>query len=220
MDIIVALSEQELNGSITIKPTTLGALLDKARCTEHILTIFREAVAHGAGFEIATEAKGLVECTVKAAVTCAKAAKEGQHLTLALQAYLDRTPEDLKIALDNGIRLRLVKGAYLGDAGEFKEIQERFRRLAEGVLESKHFLAVGTHDTELIEWLMKRVGSKKQLVEFGFLKGLSDSTKLDLAGQGWDVLEYIPFGENVEAYESRRWKFLRELEHLGKAPAP
>jgi proline dehydrogenase len=218
LDTIVALSEQEFDRSITVKPTMLGAVLDKARCTEHILTIFREAVARGVGFEIATEAKSLVEYTAKAAVTCAKAAKEGQHLTLALQAYLDRTSEDLKVALDNGIRPRLVKGAYLGDTSEFTEIQERFKRLAEGVLENKHFLAVGTHDPELMEWLMERVGSKKTLVEFGFLKGLADSTKLDLAGQGWDVLEYIPFGENVEAYESRRWKFLRELEHLGKAP--
>jgi proline dehydrogenase len=216
-----ALSQQkELDASMTIKPTMLGALLDKARCTEHILTIFREAVALGVGFEIATEAKGLVEYTVKAAVTCSKAANEGQHLTLALQAYLDRTPEDLKIALDNGIRPRLVKGAYLGDTGEFTEIQERFKRLAERVSESKHFLLVGTHDPELIQWVMKRVGSNKQLVELGFLKGLADSAKLDLARQGWGVLEYIPFGENVETYESRRWKYLRELEHLGKAPVP
>ena len=78
----------------------LGALLDKARCTEHIITIFREAMVRSVGFEIATEAKGLVQYTLEATITCAK---EGKHVTLALQAYLDRTQEDLKIALDNGI---------------------------------------------------------------------------------------------------------------------
>jgi proline dehydrogenase len=212
-----AISEQELDASITVKPTMLGALLDKPRCTEHILTIFEEAMVRSVGFEIATEAKGLVQYALEAAVSCAK---ESKHVTLALQAYLDPPPEDLKIAFDNGIRPRLAKGAYLGDTGDFKEIQERFKRLAERVLENAHFLLVGTHDPELIQWMMKRVGSNKQLIEFGFLKGLADITKLDLASRGWRVLEYIPFGENVQAYESRRWKLLGELERLGKAPVP
>ena len=217
LDSIKALNKQKLDASITVKPTTLGAFSDKARCTEHILTIFREAMIHNVGFEIATETKDLVEYAVETAVTCAK---ERQHVTLALQAYLDRTPEDLKMVLNSGIKPRLVKGAYLGDTGDLAEIQRRFRRLVEMVLENKHPLLVGTHDPELIQWLRQRIDSNKQLIEFSFLKGLADDTKVSFAQQGWNVLEYIPFGKNVEAYESRRWRFLRELERLGRAPVP
>lgn len=217
LDSIKMLNEENLDASITVKPTTLGVLLDKARCTEHILAIFREALAHNVGFEMATEGKDLVQYTVETAVRCAK---ERHNVTLALQAYLDRTVEDLKIALNNGIRPRLVKGAYLGDTGDYVEIQGRFKTLAEIVLENKHPLLVGTHDPDLIRWAIQRVDSNRQLIEFGFLKGLADNTKVNLARRGWSVSEYIPFGENVEAYESRRWRYLRELERFGRAPVP
>ena len=176
----------------------------------------REAMAHNIGFEIATESRDLVEYAVETAVTCA----QERQVTLALQAYLDRTSEDLKIALNNGIRTRLVKGAYLGDTQDFAEIQRRLKGLAEAVLENKVPLLLGTHDPELIHWTMKRLGSNKQLVEFGFLKGLADDTKLELARQGWKVLEYVPFGNNVEAYESRRRRFLEELKRAGRDSVP
>lgn len=216
-DSIKLLGEQKLDASITVKPTNLGVLLDEARCKERILKIFREAMTHKVGFEIATEQRNFVQFAVETSVSCAK---EKRDVTLALQAYLDRTQEDLKIVLKNGIRPRLVKGAYLGDTDDYLEIQERFKNLAETVSENKHPLLVGTHDPELIRWTMQSAVSNKQLIKFGFLKGLSDNTKADLAGQGWSVLEYVPFGEKVEAYERRRWSFLRELDRLGKVLPP
>jgi proline dehydrogenase len=78
---------------------------------------------------------------------------------------------------------------------------------------------VGTHDPELIDWVKAKFSGNKQAVEFGFLKGLSDKTKVELANQGWRVLEYVPFGEKTEAYENRRLKSLQDLEVVGRAPA-
>ena len=216
LESVRVLNAKNLDASITVKLTTLGAMLDRARCTEHVLSISREAMARNIGFEIATESRDLVEYAVETAVTCA----QERQVTLALQAYLDRTSEDLKIALNNGIRTRLVKGAYIGDTEDFAEIQRRLKRLAQVVLENKAPLLFGTHDPELIDWAIGRLGSKKQLVEFGFLKGLADNTKLKLAGEGWKVSEYIPFGNNVEAYESRRRRFLEELKRLGRDSVP
>lgn len=46
------------------------------------------------------------------------------------------------------------------------------------------------------------------------MKGLADQTKIDLAKQGWMVLEYVPFGVNVSGYEDRRLKYLTELDLL------
>jgi len=217
LDIIKLLNQQKLDASITVKPTTLGMLVDKVLCTEHVLSLFRKAMALNVGFEVATEGKNTAQYTVDTAVACAK---EKHGVTLALQAYLDRTPDDLKIALENGIRPRLVKGAYVGDTDDYVKIQRRFKNLAQIVLENKQPLFVGTHDPELIRWIMQRADSNRQFIEFGFLKGLADNTKVDLARHGWNVLEYIPFGKDVEAYESRRWSFLKELGRLGKVPMP
>ena len=65
-----------------------------------------------------------------------------------------------------------------------------------------------------------KMEGKKDLIEFGFLKGLADRTKVAMAKEGWLVSEYVPFGKNRTAYEARRRKYLKELESLGRIPAP
>ncbi|MEE9150745.1 MAG: hypothetical protein V3U20_02805 [Thermoplasmata archaeon] len=57
-------------------------------------------------------------------------------------------------------------------------------------------------------------------MEFGFLKGLADKTKIELTCEDWLVSEYIPFGKDSTAYEKRRNRYLKELVKLGRTPAP
>jgi proline dehydrogenase len=92
------------------------------------------------------------------------------------------------------------------------------RDLAGRLAETGAEYCVGTHDPELIAMLEER-GSRRCL-EFGFLMGLADETKLRLAASGWRVLEYVPFGPKSAAYIARRMRYLKELERLGRTPAP
>ena len=108
----------------------------------------------------------------------------------------------------------------MGDTIKFEDIQERFKALVEISIASGEPFSVGTHDPELIGWLKRKMENERDMVEFGFLKGLSDTTKTDLANAGWRVAEYVPFGSNKLAYEARRLKYLRELDALGRVPLP
>jgi proline dehydrogenase len=211
------ISDQKLRASITLKLTALGGLYNLPLCQDRVLALCGTAKAAGVRVEIDMEGTPLVDAAMETAVRCAE---EGYSVTLALQAYLDRTRSDLQEAFSHQVRVRLVKGAYLGDAENFPQIQERFRKLAGTLISSRAPFAVGTHDPDLITWVMGQLIGQKQLVEFGFLKGLSDRTKLKLAGGGWAVAEYIPFGEGIGAYEARRLKYLGELSGIGRAPAP
>jgi len=217
MDAIKLIGEQKLDTSLTVKPSVLGALLDKVRCSERTFTIARSAADRNLGLEIATEGPDLVAYALETAVACAQ---ENKNVILDLQAYLNRASEDQKAAAKSAVKVRLVKGAYVGDVNKHEEIQSRFKSLVEAASENSQEVLLGTHDLELIEWVKARFSGKKQAIEFGFLKGLSDKTKVELAKQGWRVLEYVPFGEKTEAYENRRLKSLRDLEAIGKAPAP
>lgn len=217
MSSIKAIAEMRMDASITVKLTALGALFDREACRENLLAILRGASAADVGFEMDMEGQDLVEVTLEAAVACAR---ESHGVTLALQAYLNRTPDDLKVALKNGIRPRLVKGAYVGDTNDFVEIQKRFKSIARSALESGDSILTGTHDPELIGWVLQSLKPARKTMGFGFLKGLADRTKVDLALQGWAVSEYVPFGKITGAYEARRLKYLRELGSLGRAPAP
>jgi proline dehydrogenase len=211
------ISEQKLDASITVKLTALGSLYDKTRCKNNVLEIFKEAISHQVSFEIDMETKNLVPFAIETAMACAN---EKHLLTLALQAYLDRTPEDAKVACEAGIKIRLVKGTYHGDITNFEMVQKQFMKLVEKIFESQNPFSVGTHDPEIIDWVMDRASSNRSLVEFGFLKGLGDQTKTNLVRQGWRVSEYVPFGKSSEAYVTRRLNYLRTLDRLGRHPAP
>jgi len=217
LDALKLIRQQGLDTSLTVKLTVLGGLLDNAKCRQRTLTIARAAKDQKLTVEIATESRDLVSFALESAIACAK---ENGNVILDLQAYLDRSHEDLKLAARSGLKVRIVKGAYVGDSNRNEEVQSRFRSLVEASAENSQETLLGTHDPELIDWVKAKFQRRKESVEFGFLKGLSDKTKVDLASQGWRVLEYVPFGEKTEAYENRRLKFLRDLEGLGKAPAP
>ena len=211
-----SIDDEGLDASISVKLTDLGALFDENVCRKNVRTLARESARCGVGFEIDIEGRPLVDFTVKTALDCAAECP----LTLALAANFDRTPEDLKALLQEGVRPRLVKGAYLGDVEDFGEVQARLKGLVEIVLAAEEPFSLATCDPVVIGWALQHVPKAEGLLEFGFLMGLSDVTKAKLAGQGWAVSEYVPFGPRREAYEARRMRYLRELSALGRAPAP
>ncbi len=211
-----SISESHLDASISVKLTALGALFDRSLAKENALKVLRAAAKNRVDFEMDMEGKPLVDFTLEAALACTE---EVRPITLAIQAYLDRTPSDLERLFGKGIRVRLVKGTYLGDLRGFEEIQERFRALFEVLLNAGRPFSVGTHDPELLEWMRELASGDMDLVEFGFLRGLADQTKVKMAEQGWKVAEYVPFGESRAAYEARRIKYLHELERLGRRTA-
>jgi proline dehydrogenase len=217
LDLIKSRSSERLFTSVSIKLSALGSKVDREACIRNVLDIANEASARKVGFEIDMEGRSMVDLTIDAAKAC----RDLRYpVTLAFQAYLDRTAADLKAAIDLGIRVRLVKGAYAGDARDFLDIQGRFKNLARTLLYDGIPFSVGTHDPELIVWLTVKAAELPDRIEFGMLKGLSDMTKLDFVKNGWRISEYIPFGSNRAAYESRRRAYLTELEALSRAPAP
>jgi Proline dehydrogenase len=210
-----SIADNGLDASLTVKLSALGALFDQDRCRQNVQTVAREAARRGVGFEIDMEGLGLVTYTIDVAAACAKKGR----VSLALQAYLDRSTDDVLRASESGIIVRIVKGAYVGSTRDFADIQKRFKQLSKIPCAKESFFTVGTHDPDLIEWMTTKMEGKRDLIEFGFLRGLADRTKVAMAQEGWLVSEYVPFGENRTAYEARRRKYLKELESLGHTSA-
>ncbi|MCJ7639659.1 MAG: proline dehydrogenase family protein [Euryarchaeota archaeon] len=212
-----AIADYGLDASLTVKLSALGALFDQTGCRKNVRRIVQEAARLNVGFEIDMEGPGLVTFAIDVAAACAE---KGHRVSLALQAYLDRTRDDLERASESGITARIVKGAYVGSTTDFAEIQQRFKELVSVLHARPTFFTVGTHDPELLEWTKAQMGANRTLIEFGFLRGLADRTKIAMAKEGWLVSEYVPFGENHAAYEARRQKYLDELQNLGRISVP
>ncbi|PKL50465.1 MAG: hypothetical protein CVV42_02925 [Candidatus Riflebacteria bacterium HGW-Riflebacteria-2] len=201
--VAIKLSALGLNFDAALAETNLQNLLELARNSDNLV-------------EIDIEGTPTVEATV--AMAC-KFATMGLNLVLALQAYLDRTDSDIRRALEAGLKIRLVKGAYRGDTDDFTEIQSRFFSHFKTLLATGRPFDVGTHDPLLIEQMKTAITERSQVC-FGFLKGLADQTKLNLAQSGFGASEYVPYGTNRKAYVARRQLYLKNLEKTGLTPAP
>jgi proline dehydrogenase len=214
---IRAIEINQLNATLALKLTAIGAIFDSEYSLQNALTIFGEAEKRHVELEIDMEGKGLVDVTLGTAIACVR---KGYPVTLALQAYLKRTGKDLADVTSAGISVRIVKGAYHGDFENFQEVQQRFMTLIEELLPAGGAFSIATHDPEVLSWIKTRLREQKTRIELGFLMGLADESKEELAGQGWNIYEYIPFGEFSGAYIARRENYLTQLEELGRAPIP
>jgi len=212
-----AIAAAGIGAPLSVKPSALGGLSGMDTCRENLVRIAGEAAAHEIPLEIDMEGRGYVEFTLGLALACRA---EHPRVTVALQSYLDRTPLDIRRMLAGGVRVRLVKGAYLGDARDFGEIQRRTLEDARLLKSLGAPFSHGTHDPVLIEAIREEALDERGPVEFGFLMGLSDRTKAILAGEGLAVAEYVPFGRGGRGYVLRRERYLRELALAGRAPAP
>jgi proline dehydrogenase len=215
--VIRSIADMQLRASPSIKPTALGANFDKEQCLDSILELYTEASLNKVRLEMDMEGTPLVDFTLNSAF---RIISDAYPVTLALQAYLNRSTDDLYSLLNRGVKVRLVKGAYMGDIDLFSFIQERFKFLFIILMDSKNPFSVGTHDPEIIDWIKERMVDKKDQLEFGFLMGLADETKSELVEDGWKVSEYVPFGSESTAYEVRRNRYLKGLEKTGRTPVP
>jgi len=214
--VIEEIDRRGLDVSVSVKSSALGAAFDRALASDNLLRICGKAASLGIGFEIDMEGAPLVDHTIDGAVACAEV---GAPVMLALQAHLDRTEKDLERVLDAGIEVRLVKGAYIGDVSDFREVQERFKRIADRLVQAGVPFCVGTHDPEMVRYVRK-LGLPADRIEFGFLMGLGDETKVELTRDGLQVSEYVPYGDDVRAYEVRRERYLKNLERIGRELVP
>lgn len=214
--LVEEIARLNLNASISIKPSTLGGTINRQLTTQLVHGLALKTQAQRVGMELDMEGQRMVDLTLNLAEQCAES---GVPVTIALQAYLHRTPQDIDRMMDAGVKVRLVKGAYTGDISDFNLIAEVFKDLVEQMVSSDVPFCIATHDPDILEWVSRRV-KDKEFIEFGFLKGLADVTKEQMAREGWKVAEYVPYGLNREGYETRRKTYLRKLDELGRAPAP
>ncbi|RJX48697.1 proline dehydrogenase family protein [Halonotius pteroides] len=134
---------------------------------------------------------------------------------VCVQANLQRTREDLERLADLPGKVRLVKGAY----DEPKEIaykkkakvDESYREYLSYMFESfDDGIAVGSHDPELIDLAKELHREHGTPFEIQMLTGVRESAQFELAKQGYDVYQYIPYGTKWFSYFYRRIRERKE----------
>lgn len=128
-----------------------------------------------------------------------------------LQSYLMRTDQDVDHLIDIGMRVRLVKGAYLEPATvaypDKKKVDEAYLSQAKRLVESGFYPAIATHDESIIRAVTAFVAERKldkSKFEFQMLYGIRRDLQDSLLKDGYNVRIYVPFGDQWYPYFSRR----------------
>lgn len=183
----------------SIKLTQLGLDIDRARAIAHARAIAARAHAAGLYTWVDMEQSHYVDITLEIAETLKR---EFPDVGVCLQAYLFRTKDDLARMLQNGVGVRLVKGAYREPAAvafpEKKDVDANYLALATTMIDpaaNAHGSrpVFGTHDTRIIGAICSRAaatGVKPGRYEFHMLYGIqrAEQTRLHQAGETVRVL--------------------------------
>ncbi len=217
-----AAPERDLDCAVSVKLTQIGLDLSPGVCETNLRAILERADDAGVFVEVDMESHAYVDQTLDV-VRRVHAAHP--RMGLCLQAYLRRTEDDV-FALPPAIRIRLVKGAYLEPPdvvlGSKRDVDAAYSRLFATLLTRGHAIDVATHDPRLIEGVRRRVDGVEagwSRVEFQMLYGVRRDLQAYLAGRGYPVRVYIPYGTEWYPYLTRRlaerpanlWFFLSNL---------
>jgi len=199
-----------LQANVSLKLSQLGLLIDEALCAEQMEQIVRRAAALGQFIRIDMEDSSLTAPTLELFEVLLRRYGSG-HIGAVIQSYLRRSEEDVDRLTKLGANLRIVKGAYREPPAiaypDKKDVDAAYLRLVQLCLDRGTYVAAATHDIRLIREIIRRIhssGTARDRFEFQMLYGIAGALQRQLAGEGYRVRIYTPYGEQWYPYFSRR----------------
>src|SRR3972149_5319095 len=235
---LTRVAQSGLRSNMSIKLTQIGLKLDEALCAQNLKAILEAAGTHGLFVRIDMEESACVDATLR--LYRQMRAAGYTNVGMVIQSALYRSDEDVLALLQEGARIRLVKGAYMEPPevayANKRDVDASFDRLADLMLQASSapglgrgrdsawppIAAIGTHDALRIEFVKRHageIGLSKGDFEFQMLYGIRRELQEQLVKEGYAVRIYVPFGREWYPYFMRRlaerpanlWFFLSNL---------
>ncbi|MDP2600186.1 MAG: proline dehydrogenase family protein [Deltaproteobacteria bacterium] len=208
------LKKEGLDRNISIKLTQIGLEMDENFAKENFTKIAAAAKATNGFVRVDMEGSPYTEQTLK---LTAEVHKNYPHVGVVLQSMLRRTPEDALCMLKEGIRVRLVKGAYKEPPSiaypDKKETDRQYVMVMKRLLISGIYHAIATHDEKIIKEaieFVKKEGIAKDSFEFQMLLGIRNKFAKKLLQEGYRLRIYVPYGKSWLPYMTRRLRERKE----------
>ena len=183
-------------------------MLSQDLCEENLNAILQRAKTNSLFVCIDMESSEYTERTVD--ITLRKH-KEYEYIGTVIQTCLYRSRKDVEQLITQGVRVRLVKGAYKEPqsvAYQSKSgVDHNYIQLMMLLLARGNYPAIATHDESVINATCKYArdhGISKQAFEFQMLYGIRRDMQENLVKRGYDVRVYVPYGSQWYPYLMRR----------------
>jgi len=203
-----AIHANGIQGGVSLKLTQFGLDLSYDQCLANVEQLVRRAAELDSFVRVDMESSEYTDRTLDLVHTLkARYATVG----VVIQSYLYRSRADVEKLCAAKIGVRLCKGAYLeSDTVAFPrkaDVDKNYLELARYLLESGVYAALATHDEAVIRQIRGFVDERKiprDSFEFQMLYGIRRDLQRRLAGEGYRLRLYVPFGKAWYPYYMRR----------------
>lgn len=210
IEVLDAISKNNLDCNLSVKLTMLALTLDKEFC----YSLFREIVSYANSknifIRIDMEDSSVTEVTIE---ILEKIRQEFKNVGIVIQAYLHRSEDDIKRLIQTGTTFRICKGIYVEPESVaikgYQEIRDNYLKILRLALENGAYCGIATHDEYLVkgaETIIKELGLSKDKYEFQMLLGVRENLRDQILKRGHNVRIYVPFGIRWYEYSIRRFK--------------
>ncbi len=207
LKLIEEITKRGLDASISIKPSQCGLMISEELCRKNVGAILAKVKETGNYLWMDMESSKYTDATIRIYEHCLKMYPK---VGLAVQTNLKRTGEDVKRLMREGGMVRLTKGAYREDPAisypKRSDTTVNFSKILRYLFEECDNFAVATHDINMINETLDLNKKQKKRFEFQMLQGVRENLAAELAGKGYRVNEYVPYGPRWLAYFTRRLK--------------
>jgi len=210
-DLLDSIFERKLDANISVKLTQLGLEFDPEVAETMAADLVLHAKSTGSFVRVDMEGSALTQITLDIVRRLHARPDMQGAVGIVIQAYLYRSQKDIEQLLEEGIRVRLCKGAYSEPATvafpHKADVDDNFVRLSCMLLDSPVYHGLATHDEAMIEAAQsyaRQHGIDPGKFEFQMLFGIRRDLQRKLAQEGYNVRIYVPFGRAWYPYFMRR----------------
>ncbi len=206
-----AIATRGLEANVSVKLSQVGMDIHVGLAESIVGEMVEHAAAGGSFVRIDMEGAAYTEATI--AMTERLHARPGMRgrVGTVLQAYLYRTADDARRLVEQGIRVRLCKGAYKEPAAiafpQKRDVDANYLALMTFLASSGVFCGMATHDEAIVGEMrrfVRETGLPKDAFEFQMLYGIRRDLQRKLVSEGYGVRVYLPFGAEWYPYFMRR----------------
>src|SRR5256884_7626101 len=151
LGLLNAMRAQGSRGTVSLKPTQFGVLIDRAYALSQMLPVLDATKADGRVLWLDMENAHTTDDTLWIGE---RLLERYDRVGICVQANLKRTADDIDRLIQETARIRLVKGAYKETAdiayGTRTEIDRAYLKHLETLFRRARDFAVGSHDGRMI----------------------------------------------------------------------
>ncbi|TVR75449.1 MAG: proline dehydrogenase [Sphaerobacteraceae bacterium] len=203
------IAETGANSTISVKLTMLGLDISDEFAHDLMIRVLDRARIYNNFVRIDMEGSAYTQRTLD--IFYALRETYGDTVGIVLQSYLYRNDRDVEQAIEQGAKVRLVKGAYAEPETHAypkkADVDAAFRRQMERLMDDGNYPAIATQDDAIIDvarGYAMRMGIDKSRFEFQMMYGIREDIQYELVEAGYNMRVYVPFGEMWYPYFMRR----------------